>query len=251
MYESVKNIFVYYTNSILFNKEQREILNKLKYAHTLRVVDLSERLATAVFAGSTEDIAMAKTIAILHDIGRWEQMRLTGTFDDGAQDHGETGADIIAQNNILSGIDPSKQEIILTAVRQHNKKYAGDFSHDGRTQSFVNIIRDADKIDGLYTHTFPAGYPRDLHKRVHPLSEEHHLSDALYDCIMNHRLADNAHRKTRVDFQFFVMAWCFDLQLAKSKEIIREKGYIHTIFKAIKDPDERMTRAYEEICSHV
>lgn len=46
----------------------------LKYAHSLRVAALSERIAQSL-SMEKEDIDLAWLIGILHDIGRFEQLR--------------------------------------------------------------------------------------------------------------------------------------------------------------------------------
>ena len=53
--------------------------NKLKVIHTYEVVRMSEYIATKL--GLTEeDIQVAKLVALLHDIGRFEQVKLTEGF---------------------------------------------------------------------------------------------------------------------------------------------------------------------------
>ena len=42
-----------------------------------------------------EDIFLAKIIALLHDIGRFEQLKLYDSFEPGIFDHAQYGADIL------------------------------------------------------------------------------------------------------------------------------------------------------------
>ena len=84
-----------------------------------------------------------------------------------------------------------------------------------------------------------------------PFSDEHRLSERIFDSVMNNRLADSADRETKIDFKFFKLAWCYDIKLNKSIEIIREKGYIPTIFRDIHNPDERMITAYNKVCDYI
>jgi len=124
MYTIIKERFLDYINSMSFNEEQKNILDTLKLTHTNRVVELSEILAISVFNNnSTEYVELAKIIAVLHDIARWNQMLEYNGFTDVKGDHGETGADIILKNDMLSGLKESSQQIVLTAIREHNKKY--------------------------------------------------------------------------------------------------------------------------------
>ena len=245
MCQIIKSRFMNYIDSIPLSQTQTDILNTIKLSHTSRVVTLSETLAASVSA----DIDCAKIIALLHDIGRWEQMRLHSELSDLASDHGEIGAEVVIQTDMLNGIAESKKSIILTAIREHNKKYT--HIHDKQTQIFVDIIRDADKIDNFFVEVKNYGNDAKSMKKILPYSDEHRLSPRIYDCIMNHRLADSADRETLVDFKFFKLAWCFDLKIKKSFEIIRENGYIRDIFQDIVVPDAQMVQAYEQVCCYL
>ena len=250
MYSVIKERFYHYINSMSFSREQENILNTLKLTHTNRVDELSEILAESIFKNENENhlaeyVELAKIIAVLHDIARWNQMLLYNGFSDVKGDHGEEGADIILQNDILNGLDDKSKQIILTSIREHNKKYTN--TYDGFTQIFLNIIRDADRIDNLYIEVENYGDKGKSMKNVLPFSDEHKLSQRIYDNIMNCCLSNSKDRETKIDFKFFKMAWCYDIKIAKSIEIIRENKYIETIYNDIDSPDEKMQIAYEKI----
>jgi len=251
MYQIIKDRFSAFIDSITLSKEEKDVMDILKLEHTMRVVELSETLAASVFAdGDTDSINLAKIIAVLHDVGRWEQMRIS-SLNDTHNDHGEMRAEIIIRNSMLSGIDKCNQNIILTAIREHNKKYAGVFGSP--TQTFVNIVRDADKLDNLFIEV--KDYASKSHEKsmqkVLPFSDEHRLSRQIFDCVMGNCLADSDMRETKIDFKFFKMAWCYDIKIAKSMDIIREKRYIHDIFNDIHNPDKIMIQAYQKVCEYV
>jgi len=82
---------------------------------------------------------------------------------------------------------------------------------------------------------------------VLPFSDEHSLSEGIYDSVMNGRLADSRDRKTKIDFKFFKMAWCYDIKCKKGIEIIRENGYVDAMYQDIDSPDENMRMAYEKV----
>jgi putative nucleotidyltransferase with HDIG domain len=250
MYSIIKERFMDYINSISFNQEQANILNILKLSHTHRVDELSEILAESVFENDAkrgEYVALAKVIGVLHDIGRWNQMKTHNGFSDNLAktDHGEIGADIISQNDILNGIESNYRQVILTAVREHNKRYID--TYDDFTQIFLNIIRDADRLDNLYVEVENYSNKADSMKSVLPYSDEHKLSPRIYENVMSGTLADVKDLETKIDFKFLKMLWCFDMKTAKSLEIIREQKYIEDIYADINSPDETMQTAYEKI----
>ena len=250
MYSIIKKRFLDYINLMSFNQEQENILNTLKLTHTNRVDELSEILSGSVFKNDgncSEYIVLAKIIAVLHDIGRWNQMQTHNGFTDNTDksDHGEIGADIILKNDILNGIENEYEQIVITAVREHSKKYIN--TYDDFTQTFVNIIRDADRIDNLYIEVENYSNKDNSMKSILPFSDEHRLSQQIYNSIMNNSLADAKDRETKIDFKFFKMAWCFDMKIEKSIEIICENKYIENIYSDINLPDKTMRTAYEKI----
>jgi len=254
MYQIIKKRFLEYINSLSFNQEQENILNVLKLSHTNRVDELSEILARSVFQNDNnrdEYIALAKMIAVLHDIGRWIQMKTYNGFSDNLQktDHGEIGADIILQHDILNGLENEYRQTIITAVREHNKKEIDTF--DDFTQTFLNIIRDADRLDNLYVEVENYSNNSKSMKNILPFSDEHKLSPKIYDNVMNGTLADIKDLETKIDFKFLKMIWCFDMKIAKSIEIIRENKYIEDIYSDINSPDKTMQTAYEKILQHL
>jgi hypothetical protein len=246
MYPIIKEKFLDYINSLPFNQEQKNILDTLKLTHTNRVIELSEILAASVFENSSSEyVELAKIIAVLHDIARWDQMLEYNGFTDVKGDHGETGANIIVKNDMLNGFKEISKQIILTAVREHNKKCTNNY--DDFTQVFVDIIRDADRIDNFYIEVENYGNKDKSLRNILPFSDEHKLSQRIYDSILNHNLADVKDRETKIDFKFFKMAWIFDIKISKSIEIIRGNRYIENIYSDIDSPDETMQAAYKKI----
>ena len=249
MFSIIEKRFLDYINSMSFTKEQDNILNTLKLEHTNRVVRLSEILAVSIFHDKKDYINLAKIIAVLHDIARWEQMKVYNGFSDMQGDHGEAGAEIVSQNDMLNGIENEYKQIVLIAISEHNKKHSKIY--DEFTQIFVDIIKDADKIDNLYIEVENYNNSDKSLKNILPFSEENRLSPRIYDSIINGCLADVKDRETMIDFKFFKMAWCYGIKIPKSIEIIRENGYIQNIYNDISCPDEKMKEAYEKICAYL
>lgn len=83
---------------------------KLKIDHTYRVAALCEKIADSVgLTGEDKDVAWL--LGMLHDIGRFEQIRCFGTFNDGMSvDHAELGADIL--------FDPDRKDKVCVTSAQ-------------------------------------------------------------------------------------------------------------------------------------
>ena len=87
----IKQTFAEYTNK--YNASDPKI--RLKIDHTYRVAVLAERIARTV-TDIPIDRDIAWTMGMLHDIGRFEQVKRYGTFVDSESiDHAELGITIL------------------------------------------------------------------------------------------------------------------------------------------------------------
>ena len=74
---------------------------KLKIEHTYRVAGLCQRIAESLGL-SEPDVDIAWLLGMLHDIGRFEQIRRFGTFNDAQSvDHAEFGADLLFKEGLI------------------------------------------------------------------------------------------------------------------------------------------------------
>ena len=76
----------------------------LKIRHTYGVVKASQYLAKAIDLDE-ENTNLARLIALLHDIGRFEQDKLYDSFIDDKMDHANYGEELLRKENILSHFD--------------------------------------------------------------------------------------------------------------------------------------------------
>ena len=120
----------------------------LKIVHTYCVVDAAEEIATRMHLRE-EDVQLAKIIGLLHDIGRFEQIKRFHSFEPGTMDHAMYGADLLfgPEQMIRRFVkDPSFDQLICVAIAKHS-----DFKLEGiedeRTLLHARLIRDADKLD--------------------------------------------------------------------------------------------------------
>ena len=136
---------------------------KFKIDHTYRVADIAYDIGCYVGKFNRGDEDLCWLIGLLHDIGRFEQLKRYGTFSDAMSfDHADFGVEIIFKNELIDtflknpdtglcepvtdrSVDEEK-EIIRLAIGQHNKyKLMEDLSTE--KSLFCKVIRDADKID--------------------------------------------------------------------------------------------------------
>ena len=134
-----------------YNLEDVKI--RLKYDHTFRVAENAERIAGSLSL-SPEDTDLAWLLGILHDIGRFEQLRRFGTFQDRVSvNHAALSADILFHEGLIERFreDRSEDALIEKAVRLHNVFRLPVLTW--REYTFCAILRDADKADILRVRT--------------------------------------------------------------------------------------------------
>ena len=94
----------------------------LKYEHTQKVAEYCKRIA--IWLGlCEEDVEIAWKIGILHDIGRFEQVKRYGTFKDALSvNHAQFGADLLFKEGLIQEFEKNegRYELIEKAIRYHN-----------------------------------------------------------------------------------------------------------------------------------
>ena len=146
MIDKEKALKAFYEYVSRYNPEDEKIMVKIE--HIQRVAknanDIAENLKL-----TREDIDLAWLIGLLHDIGRFEQVRLYHTFNDGKSvNHAEIGTKILFKNGLIREFIEDKQydEIIKIAILNHNRP-AIETGLTERQLLHSKIIRDADKVD--------------------------------------------------------------------------------------------------------
>lgn len=144
-YDVALNSFEEYVKQ--FNMQDK--LYFIKYDHTYRVVRLMEKLAKRLRL-SDEEVILAKIIGLLHDIGRFKQIEISGKVNDLETnlDHALLGCDyLFKENHIRDFISDTKyDEIVKNAIMNHNKLTLDD-KMDEKSLLFSKMIRDMDKVD--------------------------------------------------------------------------------------------------------
>jgi len=203
----------------------------LKIAHTYRVADFCERIAKSI--GLTdEDVEFAWLSGMLHDIGRFEQVKRYNTFiDSESVDHAEFGADLLFGKELLIAQysdDRSFDPMMETVIRQHNK-YRVDSSVTGKALTFCNILRDADKVDILRVNV------ETPMEEIYNVSEEELLTAGVSEAVMEQVREHHAVRRdimvSPAEHLIGHIALAFELVYPISWEIAKEQGYIYKMYE--------------------
>ena len=104
-----------------YDSKNPKIDRKIK--HSYRVIDVAEDIAKSLKL-TEEDITLAKLIALLHDIGRFEQIRIYNTFSDkDSIDHADFGVKVLFEDNLIRNFikEDRFDNIIYKSIKNHNK----------------------------------------------------------------------------------------------------------------------------------
>ena len=213
MKEAIKE-FANYTNNYLDIGHD----SKKKTDHSLRVMKLCEKIAKSLNLNE-EEVFIATLCGVVHDIGRFEQLRRFNSFSDSNIDHGDLGEEILKKNNYIKKYiqDDKYKSIVLNSVKNHNKLVVDDSLTDYE-KMFCNIVRDADKIDILALNIIG---------EVGGVEIKEKFSDDVYNNLINKKTISKKDKKTKGDSKAVILGFAFDINYKYSYEYLYEKGYFN------------------------
>ena len=211
------------------NYDMEDYHIKYKYNHSIRVEKICVALAKALNLNE-EDTYIIRTIGLLHDIGRFEQLKLTGGYSDTEFDHGAYGAMILFKEGLIEkfNVDPKYYDIMEFAIINHNR-YEIEETDDERKLLFAQIIRDADKIDIFDAYTYLKAY------NITNIDDE--VTNEVAIQFKKHEAINRKIRRTKADLLISVIAFVFDINFKESLEIIYNQKFLDELYNQIDNPD--------------
>ena len=211
-------------------KDKNQLGFELKVVHTYHVVENAKEIATKLNL-SEEDIYLAELIALLHDIGRFEEITFLKQFDSVKFDHASYGIKMLFDDNLIRNFieDDSYDEIIKTAIDNHSRLTIKAGLNE-RCLLHSKIIRDADKLDNFRVkkeEKIEAIFPGKLKYKSD--MENSTLSDKVYETIKNQKCVDIHDRITLLDYWCCVLAFIFDLNFKETYKIVKSSNYINIL----------------------
>lgn len=236
----LKKWFLEYARSFSSPDPEKQKCLDLKEKHTFRVCSNIKEIAVSQGLSWT-DVNIAETIALFHDLGRFEQFTQYGTFlDSKSINHAELAVKIIKDEGVLDDLCRKTADIIIYAIDKHNIVAIPE-DCTGRELMFARMIRDADKLD-IYNFSteyftkknFTENDPVILGVNDVPTITAGVLEDLRNKSIV--RRKDLLHSLN--DFKLLQVSWVYDLNFPKSFEILQDKKYIEKIFMTLPATDE-------------
>ncbi len=235
---------------------------KLKIDHTYRVAGLCQRIAESLGL-SEPDVDIAWLLGMLHYIGRFEQIRRFGTFNDAQSvDHAEFGADLLFKEGLIRKFaegyyeecelaEPENQEdeqiiknnehhnkdtgLLEMAIRQHNK-YRVKEDLTERQRMFCDILRDADKVDIFKVN---ADIPMEI---IYDVTTEELkngiITKEVLESFYKKETVLKSVRRSAVDHIVGHISLLFELVYKESYRQAKEQGYVYKLLDFKSDVPE-------------
>jgi len=249
--DTVRNWFAAYTRSFASDGGDLAPMLKLKLDHSLRVADDCAAIARDLGWPAAETAA-AEALGILHDTARFSQYATYRTFSDRRSiDHGEHGRLIVAREGILAGAGEEDERRILDGIGHHNKRdLPAGIAPD--SLRFVNLVRDADKLDifGVIndavlnnrTEMFP-----ELLLNVNPRGR---ATPALVSEIKASRQGSYENIHSLADIFLVRTAWIFSMTYAPTLRRIAERKLLLDLRDAVPH-DPEVTALIDAARAHI
>lgn len=221
-----------------YDENNPDIIRKIN--HSYRVADYALEIAKSLNLPDDE-LDLAYLCGLIHDVGRFGQMRKYHTYDDlKSINHGTMGLKMLEQGLIKDfTLKKSWQEIIKKAVVNHNKTWI-DEDLSEKEKLYVQITRDADKLDLFYLmiNNFPVK------------TSDEKINDAIYERVMSLQVGyENS--SNNLDKYVIRMGFFLDLNFKYSKMIALKEQYLEKyVDKVIKmnpQEKERLEKIKEKI----
>ena len=213
----------------------------LKFTHSFRVMELQIKYAKKL-GFSKEDIELAKIIGLLHDIGRFEQLRVFKTYDDHKSiDHADYSCTQLFEKGEIKQF-VSREDwypIIEFAIRNHNKRVL-EVVDDERMMMHAKLIRDTDKIDIIYL----MGELKEV--KIKPTKQR--ITKQILEEFYEHKKVDNKLIKTRNDYSVIRYSFVFDINNTICLKELRKN---YKKYAYIQRDNETLMGVYREVLKYI
>lgn len=237
---------------------------QLKIDHTYRVASFCERIARSMDL-LEEDVDLAWLLGMLHDLGRFEQVKRYNTFHDAKSVcHAVLSCDILFQEEkIWNYIDEEKEpsdlekelaisfpspfegdtlRIIRSAILHHSDYRLPPY-FTKRELMFSNLLRDADKVDIFRVNVETD--PQVIYGTTIDEIKASSVSPEVKEAAMEEHAVLRALKKTPADNLIGHISLAFELVFPESREMVKEQGYLEQMLSFPSENED--TKAFLDV----
>lgn len=226
----------------------------LKVDHTLRVMGLCERIATAEGL-SPHDVELAWLVGLLHDIGRFEQVRRYDTFNDAKSvSHAALGAELLFDGDaggeplIRRFVDTDADDELIRLAIAHHSDFRLPDGLTPRERAISDVLRDADKIDIVKVNCIcPV---EDIYGVSEAQMRASELSPACVDTFYRHSCLPRGVRRHPADIMLGHICFAWELVYDESVRALKEQGHLGQMLSRSWDVPETQA-AFDLMAEHM
>ena len=251
----LKTWFTEYVSNFYSDDPDYNYLIRLKEEHTIRVCRNIAMLGKELGL-SEQDMVLAETIALFHDIGRFKQYKTYRTFSDFvSENHARLGLRQMAIHGVLSACTTAEKRLITRAIAYHNAATL-PVNENGNALFFMRLIRDADKLDIWKLFIDYCNEREKKHSSAVELGlpDDPIYSQRVIESLKQRRFVLMQDLKTLNDFKLLQIGWVYDLNFVPSFQIVKKKKYLEKLEEALpqsKEIKEAVKLAHNHVNSFI
>ena len=212
-----------------------------KIEHSKRVYKIAVEVARKLELNE-EEIRLVGIASLFHDIGRLPQFFQYNTYKESTLcDHSLLGVQILEQKNILNDLSSDEKMMILEIIRLHDyDKLPSDLPK--KLYDYVSIIRDADKIDWMYSmvNIIPKLSEKDQAVFYSNKENKNFISKKVVESILNNQVISKKDMDTIDELRAAAMGWVTSfIKCPPSYEIIKRENLVQKTFNLMGDTKEK------------
>jgi hypothetical protein len=237
--EDLEKWFTGYVAGFYTDNPTDNLTIHLKEKHTKRVCE-NMTLLGKTLGLSNEEMVLTETMALFHDVGRFKQYAIYGTFKDAdSENHALLGLRELAVNNVLEICTKDERKWITKAIANHNAITIPN-KENGKSLFYIRLLRDADKLDIWRVFI---DYYNTHDKQPNPvvdfgLPDDPSFSPQVLSALTEERFVRFQDLRTVNDFKLLLLSWVFDLNFTISIQVVKDREYIEKIGAILPNSQE-------------
>ena len=223
----------------------------LKAVHTYHVAELCQTIAESL-ALSEVECMVAWLSGLLHDVGRFEQIRRFNTFSDADSiDHALLSSEILfgTEEDASCGrirqviLDPLWDTYLYKAIKYHSA-YRLPSNLSEMEKTYCQILRDADKID-IFRVNLETPL-EDIYNTTTEVLKQAEVTPEVLAAFRERHAVLRALKKTPVDNVVGHISLYYELVYPKSRQIALSQGYLLRLAGFVSE-NEKTRKVFEDI----
>ncbi|MFC1754684.1 HD domain-containing protein [Thermoproteota archaeon] len=226
-----------YLSSFHTNDNYIDLNIRLKKEHTYgvcrNVVMIGKQLGM-----DKNQLMLAETTALFHDLGRFEQMKMHRTLKDNLSfDHAEQAVKLLDKKKVLKNLSKEEQEIVFKAIKNHSTLKINE--EPGRCLFYIKLLRDADKLTIL--PDLIGYYEKQIHDNPameFELPDLKGYSENVVKEVLNYGLVNKKNLNEYNDLMLYLLSWIYDINFWPSFCYIKKNKYIDRLIELLPQTED-------------